>query len=153
MKTPERKLEQAANAWWRNHRPLSYKLVEHLNNPAVNCLSPIERKLALAVVENIKSKRAARTPNDAGSLQQPCYVPPRSPIEAMIDAATGYVEPEPIRPTKEQKEAAQNLANDVMSDLRYYYPDVLKNRPTTWPIHLRNTIAAKAAWMLAAHNS
>jgi hypothetical protein len=81
------------------------------------------------------------------------YVPPKSPIEAMIDAATGYSEPEPIRPTKEQKEAAQRLANDVMSDLRYYYPDVLKNRPTTWPTHLRNTISAKAAWMLAAHNN
>ena len=98
----------------------------------------------------LNPKRKLPKPSALASVSG--YVPPKSPIEAMIDAATGYSEPEPIRPTKEQKEAAQSLANDVMSDLRYYYPDVLKNRPTTWPLHLRNTIAAKAAWMLAAHN-
>lgn len=75
---------------------------------------------------------------------------PRSPIEALIGAATGYKEPErPKDPTPEQIEAAKLLASDVLSDLRHYYPDVVKTRPTTWPIHLRNTIASKVARMLA----
>ena len=41
-----------------------------------------------------------------------------------------------------------NLGTAVVNDLRYYYPDVVKTRPTTWPLHLRNTIASKAEAML-----
>ena len=81
------------------------------------------------------------------------YAPPRSPIEIMIDAATGYAPPaEPRKPTPEEHEAADTLAHAIMSDLRYYYPDVVKTRPTTWPTHLRNTIAMKVAQLLAEHN-
>jgi len=77
----------------------------------------------------------------------------RSPIEMMIDAATGYAEPErPRKPTKEEEELADDLAHAVLSDLRHYYPDVVKTRPTTWPTHLRNTIASKVAWLLASQN-
>lgn len=78
----------------------------------------------------------------------------RSPIEAMIDAATGYKEPErPRDPTPEQMEAAKLLASAVLSDLRFYYPDVVKTRPTTWPIHLRNTIANKVARLLVERSA
>lgn len=76
---------------------------------------------------------------------------PRSPIEMMIDAATGYapsIPPAPPILTPEEKEACEQLGRDVLSDLRHAYPDVVKTRPTTWPIHLRNTIAAKAEKML-----
>lgn len=67
----------------------------------------------------------------------------------MIDAACGVNQPPvPHKLTPEEKEACAQLGRDVLSDLRNYYPDVLKTRPTTWPIHLRNTIAAKAERML-----
>lgn len=67
----------------------------------------------------------------------------------MIDAACGYdPEPEPLKLTDEQKEACAQLGRDVVGDLRYYYPDVVQTRPTTWPIHLRNTIAIKAESMM-----
>ena len=75
---------------------------------------------------------------------------PRSPIEMLIDQACGYTpkEPEPVKLTDEQKKACAQLGSDVLSDLRYAYPDVMKTRPTTWPLHLRNTIAIKAEAML-----
>lgn len=73
---------------------------------------------------------------------------PRSPIEILIDQATGYEPPPAPKLTPEQEEACAQLGRDVLSDLRYYYPNVVKTRPTTWPIHLRNTIAAKARAML-----
>lgn len=66
----------------------------------------------------------------------------------MIDAATGYEPPPPRTLTSEEKEACAQLGRDVLSDLRNYYPDVVNTRPTTWPIHLRNTVAAKAERML-----
>lgn len=73
----------------------------------------------------------------------------RSPIEMMIDAACGVPdEPEPIRLNDEQKEACVQLGRNVVSNLRTYYPDVVKTRPTTWPVHLRNTIASQAEEML-----
>ena len=72
----------------------------------------------------------------------------------MIDAATGYSEPARHRKlTPEEKEVCAQLGRDVLSDLRYYYPDVVKTRPTTWPTHLRNTIAMKAESLLQAHNA
>ena len=75
---------------------------------------------------------------------------PRSPIEAMIDAATGYQpEERPRSLTPQQKEAARQLARDVVSDLRFYYPAVLKAGPSTAAIHLRNTIAGKVERLLA----
>lgn len=74
----------------------------------------------------------------------------RSPIEMMIDAACGYApsEPKRLELTPEQKEACSQLGRDVLSGLRYAYPDVVKTRPTTWPLHLRNTISMKAEMML-----
>lgn len=67
----------------------------------------------------------------------------------MIDTACGYdPEPEPPKLTDAQKEACAQLGRDVLSSLRTYYPDVVKTRPTTWPVHLRNTIASKAEAML-----
>ena len=67
----------------------------------------------------------------------------------MIDAACGVnAEPKPLQITEEHKKACALLATAVVSDLRYYYPDVMKTRPTTWPIHLRNTISKQAEMML-----
>ena len=71
-----------------------------------------------------------------------------SPIELLIDAACKVDEPKPLQITDEHKKACALLATAVVSDLRYYYPDVLKTRPTTWPLHLRNTIAKQAEMML-----
>lgn len=76
---------------------------------------------------------------------------PRSPIEMMIDAACGHVPgkpPEPLALTDEQTQACEDLGRDVVSNLRIFYPDVVKTRPTTWPIHLRNTIENLAKIML-----
>lgn len=68
----------------------------------------------------------------------------------MIDQACGitYGQPEPLKLTDEQKQACAQLGRDVVADLRHYYPDVVKTRPTTWPLHLRNTIASQAEAML-----
>jgi hypothetical protein len=76
---------------------------------------------------------------------------PRSPIEMMIDAACEHVpnaEPTPRKLTDQEKEMCSQLGRDVLADLRYAYPDVVKTRPTTWPLHLRNTISIKAEMML-----
>jgi hypothetical protein len=70
-------------------------------------------------------------------------------MDVLIDRATGADLERPINPTPEQVEAAKRLASDVLSDLRHYYPDVVKTRPATWPIHLRNTIAQKVARLLS----
>ena len=67
----------------------------------------------------------------------------------LIDKACGVNEPPaPRKLTPEEKEVCAQLGRDVLSDLRHYYPDVVKMRPTTWPTHLRNTVAAKAEAML-----
>jgi hypothetical protein len=67
----------------------------------------------------------------------------------MIDAACGHdPEPNPVKLTDEQKAACSNMGTAVVNDLRFYYPDVVKTRPSTWPLHLRNTIANKAEAML-----
>ncbi len=69
----------------------------------------------------------------------------------LIDAATGYkpdVTPESVGLAAGQREACIQLGRDAVADLRHYYPDVVKTRPTTWPVHLRNTIAIKAEAML-----
>jgi len=72
-----------------------------------------------------------------------------SPIEMMIDAACGVNdEPKLRKLTDEEKEMCNQLGRDVLEDLRYAYPDVVKTRPTTWPLHLRNTISIKAEAML-----
>jgi len=75
---------------------------------------------------------------------------PKSPIESLIDAACGFQpsEPPPVELSDEEREACARLGRDVLSNLRIYYPDVVKTRPTTWPLHLRNTIAAEAGKML-----
>lgn len=68
----------------------------------------------------------------------------------MIDAACGLNKPAlpPRQLTEEEKEACVQLSRDVLSDLRHYYPEVVKTRPTTWPIHLKHTIESMAAEML-----
>jgi len=67
----------------------------------------------------------------------------------MIDAACGVnLEPKPRKLTDEERNMCAQLGKDVVNDLRYAYPDVVKTRPTTWPLHLRNTIANKAEMML-----
>jgi flagellar motor switch protein FliM len=69
----------------------------------------------------------------------------------MIDASCGHdpnVAPPPRKLTDEEKEMCSQLGRDVLSDLRYAYPEVVKTRPTTWPLHLRNTISIKAEMML-----
>jgi hypothetical protein len=72
-----------------------------------------------------------------------------SAIEMMIDAACGVnAEPELRKLTKIEKEACTQLGRDVLSDLRFYYPDALKGVPKTAAIHLRNTVTAKAEMML-----
>lgn len=72
-----------------------------------------------------------------------------TPLEMLIDKACGVNEPPtPRKLTVDEKEACAQLGRDVLSDLRHHYPDVVKTRPTTWPLHLRNTVAAKAEAML-----
>lgn len=69
----------------------------------------------------------------------------------MIDAACG-IDQTPadarLKLSDEQRAACANLGTAVVNDLRFYYPDVCKTRPSTWPLHLRNTIAKKAEAML-----
>jgi hypothetical protein len=78
---------------------------------------------------------------------------PQSPIEMMIDTPCCAVQPPGRRQlTETEKEACAQLGRDVPSDLRTYYPDVVKTRPTTWPVHLRNTIASKAEAMIRLLN-
>ena len=72
-----------------------------------------------------------------------------SPIEIMVDAVCGVnQEPKKRTLTKDEKDACGLLGLSVVNDLRYYYPDVVKTRPTTWPLHLRNTISDMAEKML-----
>ena len=67
----------------------------------------------------------------------------------MIDQACGFTpRARQVDLTKDQRDACQKLADDVLSNLRTFYPGVVKTRPTTWPKHLRNTIAAKAELLL-----
>jgi hypothetical protein len=75
---------------------------------------------------------------------------PRSPIDILIDQACGHTPQElPPSPTKEETVLAKNLAKTVIDGLKTYYPDVLKTRPTTWPVHLKNDITNKVAQLLA----
>ena len=76
-----------------------------------------------------------------------------SPINQMIDAACGSGEIQHsdkfgLKLTDEQKELCVRLGTEVIGDLSFYYPDVVKTRPTTWPLHLRNTIANKVETLL-----
>jgi hypothetical protein len=41
----------AAISWWAHKRPLSWSLLDHIKNPEVNCVGPVERHLALMVCE------------------------------------------------------------------------------------------------------
>jgi hypothetical protein len=75
----------------------------------------------------------------------------------LIDAACGFTPGEPKRRdvppkrrelTLEQKKLCDELGRQVLWDLRNAYPEVVKVRPTTWPLHLRNTISIKAETML-----
>lgn len=82
---------------------------------------------------------------DRSAAGEVCTADNRSPLERLIDAATGYT-PAPQRPPEaspEQQEVAKQIGRDVVSNLRVMYPDVLKNAPSTLPIHLRNTIASE----------
>lgn len=68
-----------------------------------------------------------------------------SPIETLIDAATGANRPPaPVVLTPEQKEMCAQLGRDVVSDLLHYYPNALATVPKTARIHLRNTVSLKA---------
>ena len=67
----------------------------------------------------------------------------------MVDAACGMNdEPKRRKLTDEEREMCGQLGKSVLIDLRYAYPDIVKTRPTTWPLHLRNTISNMAEQML-----
>lgn len=44
-------LRDAAEDWWRGHRPVGWSEKEHLLNPAINCCGSDEARLAHAVAE------------------------------------------------------------------------------------------------------
>ncbi len=90
----------------------------------------------LREIENRGSSRASQASSSNGL----------SPIEKMIDTACGVNKECPL--TDDQKELCAQLGRSVLADLRFYYPDVVKTRPTTWPVHLRNSTTRLAEVML-----
>lgn len=38
----------AAVSWWREHKPRGWSIAQHLKNPAVNCTTEREKRLARA---------------------------------------------------------------------------------------------------------
>lgn len=42
---------EAAVSWWAQKRPLSYSLRDHIREPMINCVGPVERHLAMMVCE------------------------------------------------------------------------------------------------------
>ena len=51
-------VEKAALHWWRMYRPVDWNYRRHAGNPTVNCVTPAEYRLALAVAKNEECKRA-----------------------------------------------------------------------------------------------
>lgn len=49
-------LEQAAYDWWKENRPVGWRESKHMDNPTINCVGPIEKKLAEAVVEFVEAE-------------------------------------------------------------------------------------------------
>jgi len=50
----------AAESWWASKRPLDWTIEEHIRNPWVNCVGPVERHLALMVCELERKNTHAR---------------------------------------------------------------------------------------------
>jgi hypothetical protein len=50
-------LSEVAVEWWLAHRPLDYLEAEHFDNPTVNCVGEIERRLATAVADLLRTER------------------------------------------------------------------------------------------------
>jgi Lar family restriction alleviation protein len=46
-----KRLMEAAQAWWISKRPVDYDEQQHIGNPAINCCSESERRLAEVVAE------------------------------------------------------------------------------------------------------
>lgn len=44
-------LALVAFQWWMEKRPSGWTIAQHLNDPAVNCSTPVECKLAHAVAD------------------------------------------------------------------------------------------------------
>ena len=53
-------VERAAIGWWRTRRPLDWSVEEHLETPAVNCVTYHEEKLAEAVAALIRKQYPER---------------------------------------------------------------------------------------------
>src|SRR3990167_3684091 len=54
-------LENAAFAWWRSRRPLTFTKKMHLRDPTINCVSRQEIRLARAVDHYYKKLYALRS--------------------------------------------------------------------------------------------
>ena len=60
------KAADAAVSWWRQHRPVGWSVAKHLENPAVNCTTVTERRLAVAAARwHAIQHPSAGAPKDA----------------------------------------------------------------------------------------
>jgi hypothetical protein len=50
-------LSEVATEWWLAHRPLDYSEADHFDEPTVNCVGEIERRLATAVRDLLRTER------------------------------------------------------------------------------------------------
>lgn len=50
-------LSEVAVEWWIAHRPLDYSEADHFDNPTVNCVGDIERRLAMSVADLLRTER------------------------------------------------------------------------------------------------
>lgn len=55
--SPHDEVLKAAEHWWEQHRPLTYGIEEHLENPTVNCATFSDRELGRAVAKYVTFKR------------------------------------------------------------------------------------------------
>lgn len=135
--------------WFRREgRTRRGRGVELARDPATGCVKvdalwPYTAPVWVTPEEIEAAGGKKRPPQPAEPMSKPL-----SPIERMIDAACVIPDAPRLELTDEQKELCAQLGREVLSDLRAMYPDVVKTRPTTWPLHLRNTIENKAKLML-----
>lgn len=57
MTKQEKIVIEKAIKWWENHRPLSFNLRKHLDNPDINCLREVEASLAEEVALLLRARR------------------------------------------------------------------------------------------------
>jgi len=57
MTKQEQAVLRLAIGWWRGHRPLSFRLKDHLENPTINLSFGREKRLAKAVAKMTERKK------------------------------------------------------------------------------------------------